>query len=846
MNEQYRVHVGFGFHVNCYHSYRGDSNDELGFGGDIRVIRKIIAILNDCNSRGIPVKGTWDFENAYSLEDILPKYAPDIIDGVRERVRCRGDENILMGYNNGALGAMTPDEFDASIAWAIRNGKGSGLEDLFGTCERIVRPQEFMFTPSQVRDYRRAGIEAVCLYYSCIPFDAFRTIVPQLRDELAFNPATYTWQGEGITILPTYSNADLVDAGTLRWLVKDLRRQQLAGKINRDVFVFINMDADAIFWEPLGLPGPLGKLANARGILGLAEEVADLDFVVYDTPGGYLRHHPPLAEVSFGHDTADGSYTGYASWAEKPFNRQIWTRLERARALAKAQGRDADSASFGDRILLLSTTHFGLASPVLNVDRERRALELSAQMTARELAARETPAALTLCLPDAGAEDGAVASAELCFDPGFLPEIGRLRLEAEGLETFGAVALEEHLDSSVASAFAVLRFGPGAAWRTLTVTVLDEAPAPAAIPAALETASLRLRFCEHGELRAFTYHGKPIGGPDFLQSFLRYDGRLVRFTPKKRLPLPAAGAAVGLRITGDIPLPEAAAPGRFTYDFFTLPGLDGVFLPFRVKYPYTPETHALSTHSSALGRKTDNRWQEAVPLQLLPRLTGPLSVVKRNFTGALSSYPIASFRESVPENENLDSFNHQLSGGFVGLTNGETGLCLANARQVLNSMACCPMRLRRRNEQDTVALNPFGTYTGRQRVHPSRSNGSIREAFVMTAPQARSLAPAYNGVTENGVLGLFGFAGAQPDEALLRDMTGFADGTVLLEPAGSPVHAPGAAADHVRFPALQADDTTAAQLKPVLVSGVRLKPLRLARTAALAFGTILVRQIKGK
>ena len=94
----YHVHVAFGFHVNCYHSYRGDTPDALGFGGDIRIIRHILDTLDDRNARGIPVKGTWDFENAYSLEQILPEYAPDIL----ARVKARGDVNILMGVAHQA------------------------------------------------------------------------------------------------------------------------------------------------------------------------------------------------------------------------------------------------------------------------------------------------------------------------------------------------------------------------------------------------------------------------------------------------------------------------------------------------------------------------------------------------------------------------------------------------------------------------------------------------------------------------------------------------------------------------------------------------------------------------
>lgn len=50
----YSVYVGFGFHVNCYHSYRGDTCDSLGFGSDIRIIQSIIDTLDRCNAQGIP------------------------------------------------------------------------------------------------------------------------------------------------------------------------------------------------------------------------------------------------------------------------------------------------------------------------------------------------------------------------------------------------------------------------------------------------------------------------------------------------------------------------------------------------------------------------------------------------------------------------------------------------------------------------------------------------------------------------------------------------------------------------------------------------------------------------
>ncbi len=85
-----KVHVAFGFHVNLYHSFRGDSPDDRGFGPDIRIIRNTLAVLDRYDALGIPVKGTWDFENAYSLESILPVHAPDIVENVARRVGARG------------------------------------------------------------------------------------------------------------------------------------------------------------------------------------------------------------------------------------------------------------------------------------------------------------------------------------------------------------------------------------------------------------------------------------------------------------------------------------------------------------------------------------------------------------------------------------------------------------------------------------------------------------------------------------------------------------------------------------------------------------------------------------
>ncbi|MCC8022707.1 MAG: hypothetical protein LIO46_02835, partial [Clostridiales bacterium] len=571
----------------------------------------------------------------------------------------------------------------------------------------------------------------------------------------------------------------VIDAGSLRYLALDLHEKQIRGEINNDVFIFINMDADAVFWEPFGLPSPLNKLANTMGIRGLAEEVADLDFIVYDTPGNYLKTHKPLTAVSFTQDTADGNFDGYASWAEKPFNRQIWTRLERARAFARLAQSDASSPSFQDRVELLSTTHFGLASPVLNVDRERKALDLSGVAVSKELAAQAKNKKLPL-LTSGGS---GITGAQLGLDPGFAADASALQVQADGLASYGVLPMDTYEDGSLKSIYLVCKFSDNT--KEHAIELSKGKAAEAAETRRVKTGTMDWQFCEHGNTLRLAYKGRQIGGKDFLRSYLTYDEKDYRFRNKKIVPLALGGTASGLRIASDIHLPGELEAGHSTLDVFAVDGIDCIFIQMRTKYPYTLEETEISTHSSALGRKSDMKWHQAVPMQLRPALGRDLCVVKRNFMDDISTYRVATFWESVPENDTLASFNHHLTGGMVGLSDGETGIILANARQVLGSMAHCPMRLEQK-DKPVVSMNPFGTYYGRQRRHPSRSNEAVLDAYPVIAAQARPLAPSYNGVEENAMMALFAYDGLEPDGATLAEIRAFADGAVVLDGEDAP------------------------------------------------------------
>lgn len=827
-----KIHIAYGFHVNCYHSYRGDTNDNLGFGSDIRIIRKILDILTDFNERGIPVKGTWDTENFFSLQKILPEYAPDIIEKMKERVDKYGDENIIMGYNNGALSAMTEDEFCESINLALTNESGSGLVDIFGKCEKIVRPQEVMFTPSQVSLYNKLGIKALCLYYSCVPFDAFRTIVPKLPDELAFNPLTYTYKGESMTIIPTYSNSDVCDAGCLRAWVKELRKKQESGEINKDLFLFINMDADGAFWETIDLGSLTGKIANTDGIHGLIEEVADLPYIVFDTPGGYLKNHEAIGNIDFTHDTADGNFTGYASWSEKPFNRKVWTRLEKARAMAKVTSkRDMHSPSFRNRVLLLSTTHFGLATPVLNIQREKTALALSCDVISDESSAMPKTEKLTVY----NTTDSLLQCVQLELKKK-ITDLSCITVNAKHLDSFTAVPT----DDDCSSVFLMMKFRRKLKKYEIDIGFDGEKEKPK-LRNLLETERLSIMFTNGGNISFVQSDNRIIGHDEFLQSFITYDGKDYEFRKTNVAPLSVAGQGEGIRIQGEIHLPKEIKGGFFTYDFFKTGFSDALFVRTTVSYPYTAETTSISTENSALGRYSDMKWTQAVPFQITPKLEGDISVIKRNFMDDISSFRAQSFPECDEKNNYLASFNHQLTGGLVGLYDEKGGIIIANARQVLNSMAHCPMRL---EEDKTVRMNPFGTYYGRQRHHFGRAKDQILGVYTLVTPQGKSIAPSYNGSCETAVIGIYPLSakGLSDDERL--EICAFADGAVATAPESADVIP--FTKDNITVREGTADGINEKDLKSPIMTGLSGNIGKYITKGSRAIGHIIATQIKAK
>jgi len=800
-----KISIAFRFHGSFYHSYRGDTPDELGFGKDIRIIRHLIDTLDDLNRRGIPVRATWDFENYFSLEKIMPVHCPELIAGLQRRIHPGGDEMQLMSYNNGLISAHTAREFEHAVRRGVTNPAGSGLRDLFGDGYRpMVRPQEMMFTPIHLKLYPACGVDSVSLFYSALPFNGFSNFIPPLAFAERYNPLTLTYPAiaESMTLLPCYNTGDLADHLTLRRWVQSMRRQQLQLDPAQDLLLLIDMDADDEFWVGYDIPLISSRFSTARGLLGLVENVADLDYIQFATPYAYLQDHPPLKTITIGQDTADGSFDGMSSWAEKWSNQRLWTGLERARILdlqtrrllegetlpppALASIQALLDESFELRLRILSTTHFGMAAPVLNLTREGvgRDLVLRAVQTAAaafEQARRATPPVSLDPRPCFALLDYPRGESTDLIDYPARPARALLRLVL-GADAPAQFTLRDPAGHAVPAAALAqqagreLLFVDSFAPLECKEYCLEAGGLPAA-PAhpvsvhdnLLENEHLRLRFDSLGWLTSVRLDGQEFSPGRFLSSSVTYGGRtyaVERWIETESLALGLVGLK---RMRAEVTLP-GGYPLRFEREILLAAGLPHIYITMQVEYPLTPPKGYPRGKAQRLEQTWDAAWQEVAPCEIRPNLAGeaesPLRVWKHNYCGHVSTFSLDY--GAFSDNLELDSVNNQVTHAWVAVSDGRRGLLVAQNADVASGMAFCPLRTRQDGERMRLLLNPFGSYTGRQYRYASADTGlgKLLAVTFSASDHINPYAPSYNGRRQQFSLMIAPYCGDAPPPQL--------------------------------------------------------------------------------
>ena len=782
-DSKHKVYVALGFHANFYHSYRIDTNDEAGFGKDIRIVRKIIEVLDEKNKQGIPVKGVWDFENLFTLEEILPKYAPDIIKNIKRRVKEHGDEIILMSYNNGLVSAMTRDEFVYSVQNAISNQKKSGVKDIFGVYSLYVRPQEMMVSAGNFNLYKELGIKGVVLYYSAIPFDAFRLFIDPLTLEEAHNPLIYTnsLTNERMLIIPAYNHADLIENVSIENWVKMLRYDQLRGNIQKDVLLCINSDADDSYWYGYNLPSYLKWVPNTGGLSQLIDDIAKLDYVEFTTIHEYLKNHKPGKEISFGQDTADGSFNGYVSWAEKKYCSDYWTQVEKDRHihgfvqsfytfLQKPVPFDVVAAlkkSFEKRMRLLSTTNFGMATPFLAKNREHVVDDLIQHMQSiTEPVVRDIKAYVqTLCRQDTKVQD--FKNYEY---------VNSLLLLKQNTDNFVVTIYDElpqgydyflKYKDTVLPAFVFSHDGMSrifvknkipsdGVYHIIRAPHGQKQYSTQATSKVLKNSTIVVSF-DDGFINSVEANGKRVLEANSFIPWIEYNGR--NYRPEiitTQILHDGTNGVAAIKLSGQISLPDNISAGNFEYCIYLVDGIDMIFIDGTINYPDTPRTKIFKPGIPQLSRIYDPSWQQVAPCPLYASMRAstkqPFTVLKRNYLGVDSQYTIDYFKHSC-KNYDLANVNNHITAEYVAVTNGTDCIAVAKDNATLSNFAFCPLQINHGFFKGfTVSMNPFGTFFGRQYYQPTWGKGRGFEAAILNGDQYHSGACTYSGTTQRFAL----------------------------------------------------------------------------------------------
>ncbi len=785
MSKDVKIYVAFRFHANLYHSYRADTPDEKGLGKDIRIMRYCLDTLDKLNAQGIPIKGTWDIENYYSLQKNMAALCPDVTERIKKRVKDGIDEVEIMNYNNGIISAHTEEEAEIALKWAISNPDGSGLQDIFGTYGKIARPQECMHTPSLVKVYNKLGIEAISIFYSCIAFNGFSNFVPKLPTKERFNPLWYQAPGfeEKMVLIPAINPGDHFENGGIAKLVRTLRKEQLQMEKPVDLLVLVDMDADDDYWHgylnanlsfALGFKKPLVN----GGLNIFARKLAKLPYVEFTTPYEYLKTHPPVGTVSFGQDTADGGHDSYSSWADKLENKKLWSEVERnklvneyAKAICPTEEiKNEVAKNIPSRILTMSTTHFGLSTPAMCKPRLLQAFDMIANE--REKSDKIFDKAKKLTTLD---KEKTYAIYPKMYYRGDGVRNGLIRLKGN-VKASGKGILDGFTREVFGNKETVLVYKGSE-----NNIELKEDKLPKSSKITCSNTSIANEFVslniENNQIKAL-YDNKEFLDSGSFETYIKYDDFLHAATDKSfTIKKTQEENYATIVETGRVNIGEGL-DAKYTKTYSIIANLPYVYVDMDIQYPLTEDFGTSKRTVELLYRGYDRRWNEVIPLEIKPAFSGnstdPIRVYKHNFMGSLSHFDYDYYKYTP--NKDLANSNNAITCGFVSFSGKDNGLLIAQSVAADNSFSFTNVRFSRddKKDLDKISINPFGIYHGKQWKYNLAKSGFAMKVAMKFAASYKPTATTYRGGHQQFSIMLAPFKGRKPQDEMINDAIAFA------------------------------------------------------------------------
>jgi hypothetical protein len=211
-------------------------------------------------------------------------------------------------------------------------------------------------------------------------------------------------------------------------------------------------------------------------------------------------------------------------------------------------------------------------------------------------------------------------------------------------------------------------------------------------------------------------------------------------------------------------------------EFMLVDGLPYLYFWTQLEMPRTPDRGFNRGKAQRLQQAWDVRWQEFAPFEIKTAFQHPhqVQIWKHDYCGQVTSY--APDYSGFTPNQSLASINNHITNAWVAISDGSSGLLLAQNADYLANVAFCPMRSSRGTQGLEYRLNPFGTYTGSQYRYALSKIGLGRFLATKVAPagQLDPLAPSYNGRKLSFMLMLAPYAGDMPGLQLQTDAEAFA------------------------------------------------------------------------
>ena len=825
-------------HINYYHSYRGDSRGKDGFGTDLRTMKAILDKLDEIEDMGFSfgnMRVTWDYGDTFWSIQLQQEYQQDILDRVIERCKKGKDEVLIGSWGNVAKPVLDTEESLRDHEWFLENEMGIGMKQLFpGRIAPYARTQETMFTQGMIELYNKIGVEGICIYYCVYPFDVGRPFLnPRLNANQRYGLVKFnsSISDASMIMIPTYAFGDVVDYFSIKRWFKLIRKMQETGEITGHALLFFNFDMDVDLWLPQKLPKFLQWMPKTKGLIEFAEAVDLLDYVELANLLDVIPRLKIHGETTLYPDVADGLNNGFYNWAQKYDNTKLWTIGQRARWLKCISDtlisqdmveskiadinnlirndKDSSESYIKNKILLASTTNFGLSVPFMHPTRIKTGMVYAlkahkAAENASKLAVDESIKKISNKIEN---DDYHIL---IC------PILNRGITEQEKSQVKSSILIKIKLPQDLSTELLYndkilnlkdIKYGlyeddsknrlfleaivPKGIFESEKIYIskislrnsnhnLKNTGKIKATPQYLQNEMIDLNLNDKGQINSFNFNKVDLACPNFLESAVTFgkSKKVKRYNSShnkiKVLRDGSDGFSASVKISSKFEILRGSEV--HSEKIITLySGVPVIFVDVKMELCDISGESTVEDGNAYVAEKYDNRWQEVIPCEIKPNLIGnseSLRIWKRNFLGKVSYFDL-DMREVDSRNKNIDNLVSNISDGWMAVSDKENGMLVGFNSLKSSNFAFSPLKIKDKGFGDgykkgqQIRINPFGNYYGDILHYWTVGSGhAYKITKKMLTHQDQPTAPTFSGKTLEFDLIIAPYKGDKPPESV--------------------------------------------------------------------------------